>query len=31
LVHKDTNKPVTPGEVEEALGNLRKMTEGGIL
>jgi fumarate hydratase class II len=31
LIHKDTNKPVSTGEVEEALGNLRKMTEGGIL
>ncbi|MGB7539468.1 MAG: aspartate ammonia-lyase [Anaerolineales bacterium] len=31
LIHKDLHRPVTPGEVEEALGNLRKMTEGGIL
>jgi fumarate hydratase class II len=31
LIHKDLNRPVTQDEVEEALGNLRKMTEGGIL
>jgi fumarate hydratase class II len=31
LFHKDLNRPVAQGEVEEALGNLRKMTEGGIL
>ncbi len=31
LTHKDLHRPVTAGEVEEALGNLRKMTEGGIL
>jgi fumarate hydratase class II len=31
LMHKDLHRPVTAGEVEEALGNMRKMTEGGIL
>jgi fumarate hydratase class II len=31
LTHKDLHRPVTVGEVEEALGNSRKMTEGGIL
>jgi fumarate hydratase class II len=31
LMHKDLHRPVTPGEVEEALGNVRRMTEGGIL
>jgi len=31
LAHKDLHRPVTAKEVEEALGNLRKMTEGGIL
>jgi fumarate hydratase class II len=31
LMHKDLHRPVTAKEVEEALGNLRKMTEGGIL
>jgi fumarate hydratase class II len=31
LIHKDQKRPITPAEVEEALGNIRKMTEGGIL
>jgi fumarate hydratase class II len=30
LIHKDRQRPVTAGEVEAALGNLRKMTEGGL-
>ncbi|MBN2085038.1 MAG: aspartate ammonia-lyase [Anaerolineales bacterium] len=30
LIHKDLQRPVTVKEVEEALGNLRKMTEGGL-
>ncbi len=31
LQHKDLKRPVTREEVEAALGNVRKMTEGGIL
>jgi fumarate hydratase class II len=31
LMHKDLKRPVTIAEVEVALGNLRKMTEGGIV
>jgi fumarate hydratase class II len=31
LPHKDRSRPVTPEEVEEAMGNIRKMTEGGVL
>jgi fumarate hydratase class II len=31
LLHKDLHRPVTSAEVEEALGNMRRMTEGGIL
>jgi aspartate ammonia-lyase len=31
LAHKDLRRPVTPAEIEEALGNVRKMTDGGIL
>jgi fumarate hydratase class II len=30
LLHKDLARPVTPEEVETALGNVHKMTEGGI-
>jgi fumarate hydratase class II len=31
LTHKDNPKPVTSAEVESALGNLHRMTEGGLL
>ncbi|MFN3743019.1 MAG: aspartate ammonia-lyase [Anaerolineales bacterium] len=31
LVHRDHNRPVTVKEIEAALRDLRKMTEGGIL
>jgi aspartate ammonia-lyase len=31
LKHRDLTRPVTPEEVETALGNVRKMTDGGIL
>lgn len=30
LIHKDLHRPVTPEEVQAAMGNLRKMTEGGL-
>jgi aspartate ammonia-lyase len=30
LMHKDLRRPVTAKEVDDALGNVRKMTEGGI-
>ena len=31
LKHRDDNRPVTTDEVEEILGNLRRLTEGGIV
>jgi aspartate ammonia-lyase len=31
LAHKDGRQPVTTAEIESALGNLRRMTEGGLL
>lgn len=31
LMHRDYNRPVTVEEIETALSDLRKMTEGGIL
>ena len=31
LKHRDGNRPVTMEEVEEVLGNLRRLTEGGIV
>jgi fumarate hydratase class II len=31
LTHQDNPKPVTSAEVESALGNLHRMTEGGLL
>jgi fumarate hydratase class II len=31
LRHRDENRPVTPAEVEAALSDLRRLTEGGIL
>jgi fumarate hydratase class II len=31
LSHKDSQQPVTTAEIESALGNLRRMTEGGLL
>lgn len=31
LMHRDHNRPVTVEEIEAALSDLRKMTEGGIL
>jgi len=30
LKHKDLDRRVTPEEVETALGNVHKMTEGGL-
>ena len=30
LLHRDNPQPVTPAEIEAALGDLRKLTEGGI-
>src|SRR5512136_990435 len=30
LKHRDEERPVTPGEIEAALSDLRKLTEGGI-
>ena len=30
LKHRDNSRPVTMEEIEEVLGNLRKLTEGGI-
>ncbi|MDO8754123.1 MAG: hypothetical protein Q7J80_09555, partial [Anaerolineales bacterium] len=31
LKHRDEDRPVTAGEIESALGDLRKLTEGGIV
>jgi len=31
LKHRDEDRPVTEGEIESALGDLRKLTEGGIV
>jgi fumarate hydratase class II len=31
LKHRDDDRPVTMDEVEEILGNLRRLTEGGIV
>jgi fumarate hydratase, class II len=31
LLHKDQRRPVTPEEIRQALGNLRKMTDGGLM
>jgi fumarate hydratase class II len=31
LKHRDNTRPVTMEEIEEALGNLRRLTEGGII
>jgi aspartate ammonia-lyase len=31
LIHREENRPVRVDEVEAALGNLRRLTEGGIL
>jgi aspartate ammonia-lyase len=31
LMHKDQDRPITPQEVETVLGDIRKMTEGGLL
>jgi fumarate hydratase, class II len=31
LKHKDEDRPVTEAEIESALGNLRRLTEGGII
>lgn len=31
LQHRDHDRPVTRDEIEEVLGNLRRLTEGGIL
>jgi fumarate hydratase class II len=31
LTHRDEERPVTPEEIETALSNLRKLTEGGIV
>ncbi len=31
LKHRDENRPVTVAEIESALGDLRKLTEGGIV
>jgi fumarate hydratase class II len=31
LKHRDEDRPVTAAEIESALGDLRKLTEGGIL
>ena len=30
LRHRDEDRPVTPAEIETALGDMRKLTEGGI-
>ncbi len=30
LRHRDEDRPVTVGEIEAALGDMRKLTEGGI-
>ncbi len=30
LKHRDEDRPVTPGEIEAALSDLRRLTEGGI-
>jgi aspartate ammonia-lyase len=31
LKHRDDDHPVTMDEIEEVLGNLRRLTEGGIV
>jgi fumarate hydratase class II len=31
LKHRDDTRPVTMDEIEEVLGNLRRLTEGGIV
>ena len=31
LKHRDEDRPVTVDEIEAALGDLRKLTEGGIV
>ena len=31
LKHRDEDRPVTAAEIESALGDLRKLTEGGIV
>lgn len=31
LKHRDEDRPVKPEEIESALSNLRKLTEGGIV
>jgi len=31
LRHRDLNRPVTPAEIEQALGDMRRLTEGGIV
>ena len=31
LKHRDEDRPVTDAEIESALGDLRKLTEGGIV
>ncbi|MGD0173242.1 MAG: aspartate ammonia-lyase [Anaerolineales bacterium] len=31
LMHRDSRQPVTTAEIESALGDLRRMTEGGLL
>jgi fumarate hydratase class II len=31
LKHRDHDRPVTPAEIEAALGDLRRLTEGGII
>jgi len=31
LKHRDEDRPVTDDEIESALGDLRKLTEGGIV
>ncbi|MEO5886220.1 MAG: aspartate ammonia-lyase, partial [Anaerolineales bacterium] len=31
LKHRDEDRPVTEAEIESALGDLRKLTEGGIV
>jgi len=31
LMHRDERRPVTPAEIDAALGDLRRLTEGGIV
>jgi hypothetical protein len=31
LKHRDNDRPVTMDEIDEVLGNLRRLTEGGII